>query len=71
MKTIISVQMNGAGFDYKFDVDYETLCASWDNQINAVGYFSGIDEDGRYITINPSQCGIVEVRMPHPREVRE
>lgn len=61
MKTTIYITFNGADNNYTFDMDLETTIQKWNNQVNAVGFFSAHDEKGRLIVITPSNCGTVEI----------
>lgn len=62
MKTTIRISFNDFDINHTFDMDLETTIQKWNNHITAVGYFSNRDEKGRFVVINPSNCGIIEIR---------
>lgn len=62
MKTTIYITFNGADNNYTFNMDLETTIKKFNNHITAVGFFSAHDEKGRFVVINPSNCGIIEIR---------
>jgi hypothetical protein len=61
MKTHVYVCLDGAGFDYIFNMDIDSFKSKWANQIGGVGYFTHQDESGTWIIINPSKCGVIEI----------
>lgn len=61
MKTIVSVYFNGAYFSHEFDMNIKEFMLKWNNQINAVGFFTHSNNVGKTIIINPSNCGMIEI----------
>jgi hypothetical protein len=61
-KTEVAVHFNGDSNYYYFSMDKETFMKRWDNQLPAVGHFSLNDQNGNWIVINPSHCGVIEIR---------
>ena len=59
MKTLVSVTFNGASSEHIFDVPKDELKIIWDEQIEQVGYFEGVDMKGRTVVINPKQCPVI------------
>jgi len=62
MKTRVDVTFNGASNFYFFNFGLESFIKYWNFQIANAGYFSQMDSKGTYVTINPSQCGVIEFR---------
>lgn len=61
MKTEVQIFFNGAVMDYTFDIPIGEFIRQWENQIGGQGYFTGIDNKGRYLNISPTQCPVVEI----------
>lgn len=59
MKTLVSITFNGASSEHIFDVPKDKFKVVWDEQIEQVGYFEGIDTEGRTVVINPKQCPVI------------
>lgn len=61
MKTRVHIGFNGASYIYTFNMEKEALINKFNNHITAVGYFCEYDQNGNYVTINPSNCGTIEI----------
>lgn len=61
-KVEVIVYFNGAYNYYYFLMDIESFMKRWHNHLNIAGYFEGNDQEGRYIVINPSNCGTIEIK---------
>ena len=59
MKTLVSVTFNGASSEHIFDVPKDEFKVVWEEQIEQVGYFEGVDAEGRTVIINPKQCPVI------------
>jgi len=56
------VRFNDADEIYSFEGILEDFIARWEKHLMGVGYFSSYDLDGKFVTINPANCGVVEMR---------
>jgi hypothetical protein len=60
-KTLVFVQFNGWSQEFYFKIPYKEFHKHWTNQIVGVGYVSLFDENGKFVIINPSQCGYITI----------
>lgn len=58
----VYVMFNGAAAEHSFNDNLEGFMVGWNNQILDVGYFTGKDAEGKIVTINPSNCGAIDIR---------
>lgn len=61
MKTRVYVHLNSNSFVYVFDSPLDCFLRKWNEQIESIGYYSGFDERGKVVVINPSNCGSVMI----------
>ena len=59
MKTLVSITFNGASSEHIFDVPKNEFEIIWNEHIANVGYFEGVDMEGRTVIINPNQCPVI------------
>jgi hypothetical protein len=59
MKTLVSITFNGASSEHIFDVPKNEFEIIWNEHIANVGYFEGVDMEGRTVIINPKQCPVI------------
>lgn len=62
VKTSVGVIFDGTLITYIFNKPKEEFLKLWKNHICAVGYISLDDENGNHVIINPTNCGIVEIK---------
>ena len=60
-KTEVTVLIGNETYCYRFPLDKETFLEYWHNHLPAVGYFTGKDDSGNEIIINPTNCGVIEI----------
>jgi hypothetical protein len=61
VKTNVYIHLNGNSFIYVFNNPIDVFLQKWISQISSNGYFSDYDEKGKFITVNPSCCGVVVI----------
>lgn len=59
--TRVTAHINGDTHYYYFALSKEGFMSMWNNQIPGCGYYTGRDEDGKIVIINPSNCGAIEI----------
>lgn len=60
-QTEVIVRLNNETYYYRFPIDKETFLKYWHNHLPAVGYFTGKDDSGNEVIINPTNCGVIEI----------
>lgn len=60
-RTQVKIRFNGATINYSFEKTIEAFMPVWNNQLAGQGYFTGVDADGLFVTINPACCPAVEI----------